>query len=133
MKRIAGIALVLVLTLSWGLVSCAEEGTKASGNQQEPVALEWVMGIVKSVDVKNNSIEVSYYDFENDRDATVVVYVNENTEYLGSPSLKEINPGDDIEVSYTYDDSGKRIAEAVITAKFEDLEGKKESSKENKK
>ncbi len=132
MRRVLGIAVVMALVVVWGVNSYAEEGAGASSGQQEAVALEWVMGIVKSVDVKNNSIEVSYYDFENDRDATVVVYVNENTEYLGSPSLKEINPGDDIEVSYTYDDSGKRIAEAVITAKFEDLEAEKQKSTEKK-
>ncbi len=100
---------------------------KASNNV---VALEWVMGIVKSVDIAKKAIEVSYYDFENDKDAVITIYVTNKTEFLGSPSLKDINPGNDVEVSYTYSDDGRPMAEAVITTKFPSKESEK-TQKEN--
>ncbi len=118
-RNVLILGVFVLCILAWSSLGFAGQQQSV---KEKPVALEWVMGIVKAVDLDKKSIEISYYDFENDKNALVTVYVNKDTEYIGANSLKDINPGDDIEVSYIYKDDGSRVAEAVITAKFSSQE-----------
>lgn len=126
------IALVAISFIFGGAVLFAQEDSKSnsdntSSQSKETVAMEWVMGIVKSVNLEDKTIDVSYYDFENDEDKVITISTNDKTEYIGM-KLKDINPGDDIEVSYMYSNDGTPIAEAVITAKLKDIESTDKSN-----
>ncbi len=123
--------LTLVMASSYGFseeMSKDDSTNQSTATKTDATAREWVMGIVKSVNLEGGTIDVSYYDFENDEDKVITISTNDKTEYIGM-QLKDINPGDDIEVSYTYSNDGTPIAEAVITAK---LQTQKEENAGNK-
>ncbi len=113
--------LVLVVAPYYGFseeTSKEDSSAQSATTKADTAAREWVMGIVKSVNLGDGTIDISYYDFENDEDKVITISTSDKTEYIGM-KLKEINPGDDIEVSYTYSNDGTPIAEAVITAKLQ--------------
>ena len=131
------ITLVAISFIFGGVVLFAQEDSNSnsdntSSQSKEAVAMEWVMGIVKSVNLEDKTIDVSYYDFENDEDKVITISTNDRTEYIGM-KLKDINPGDDIEVSYMYSNDGTPIAEAVITAKLKDIESGDKSEEDTSK
>ncbi len=80
--------------------------------------LHWIMGVVKKIDLKQKRMDVLYYDFENDKDEVMQVYVTKKTQFLGAGSLPEIEIGEDVEVSFSYTKDGLPIAEAIITSSF---------------
>ena len=123
---------VMALVSYSGLAEEADKSASGASTAREAVAREWVMGIVKSVNLEKGTIDVSYYDFENDEDKVITISTNDKTEYIGL-KLKDINPGDDVEVSYTYSNDGTPVAEAVITAKLKDIEKDNSEKSEEKK
>ncbi len=126
MRRIMFIAFLIGFTLH-GLFAFSEDTSsenplkttkKIAVNQdykpKKKLTLEWIMGITKGTTDK--AINISYYDFEANKDKDITVYVDAETEFLGVSSIKSINPGDDIEVSYTYMEDGRPLAKVVIVS-----------------
>ncbi len=94
--------------------------------KKKKLTLEWVMGIAKGITEK--AVNISYYDFEDNKDKELTVYIDADTEFLGATSAKAIRPGDDIEASYTYGEDGRPIAKVIIVSSspFDEKTTKKE-------
>jgi hypothetical protein len=128
MKNLSIFALVLVISLSFGLYPSnvlAQDPEQPAAEAQAPAELtdepllefegaEFSYGTVKSV--SGDQIVVTEYDYEQDKDIDVTYSVNAETTYEGVQSMSEIAAGDSVDVDYKIE-GDKKIALAVAVEK----------------
>lgn len=105
---------VMVLFIGLGLL-LAQDGNESEAVNQElkDLDLQWVLGEVINVDLKDNLINVKCLDPEDSQEKEMSIGVDSGTTYEGVKSLDEIKPQDLLSIDYAITQDSKNLAKNI--------------------
>ncbi|MFA5287539.1 MAG: hypothetical protein WC394_04660 [Candidatus Omnitrophota bacterium] len=104
------------MVLSIGIaLTLAQEGGGAEAINQElkDSDMQWVLGEVANVDLKDKVINIKYLDFEDSQMKDMLLNIDSGTAYEGVKSIDEIKPMDSLSIDYVITQDGKNLAKNI--------------------
>ena len=94
--------LLCAITVSPAVISFAQEEET-----------EYSYGSVIEIKKESNELIISEYDWDNDAEAQVTYIIHPEAEVENAPSWKEIPNGSYVDIEYTIDKNGKKVAKYI--------------------
>ena len=88
-------------------------GMETANQELKDSDIQWVLGEVVNIDLKNNLIVVKYLDYEDNQEKEMSISVDAATTYESIKSLGEIKLQDFLSIDYAVAADGKNLAKNI--------------------